>query len=132
MIWKNENKLSKFRNCLTMNNIFENAYFGKAYKTRIGRKAIYIKNLSDYTYHHQLVLDNGDIGVYDNFGKPYGDNVLDIVSEWHEEINEEKLDELASKIYPYDEDNIPLQGIYMCNLRNIWKAGYRKAKQPRK
>ena len=76
-----------------------------------------------------MVLDNGDIGVYDNFGKPYEDNVLDIVSEWHEEINEEKLDELASKIYPYDEDNIPLQGIYMCNLRNIWKAGYRKAKR---
>lgn len=27
-----------------MNNIFKNAYFGKAYKTRYGRKAVYIGN----------------------------------------------------------------------------------------
>lgn len=66
-----------------MENIFENAYFDKPYKTRNGRKAIYIKKVFGIIYHHQLVLDDGDIEVYDNCGKrSYGGNGLDIISEW--------------------------------------------------
>lgn len=69
-----------------MKNMFENSYFGKPYRTRNGRKAIYIKKVFGIIYHHQLVLDDGDIEVYHNFGKRfYGDNGLDIVSEWQEE-----------------------------------------------
>ena len=104
-------------------NIFENAYFGKAYKTRDSKKAIYIKNLSDYTYHHQLVLDNGDIEVYDNFGKrSYGGNGLDIVSEWEEEIDEEEIDEMAVQ-YACDSDIVQ---VYEGEIK-AYKAGFHKA-----
>lgn len=76
-----------------MDNIFENAYFGKAYKTRDGRKAIYAGKLPSTNLHRLLVEDTLDTFNYDEFGsfKPHGDSVFDIVSECHEEINDEEL-----------------------------------------
>lgn len=41
-----------------MENIFENAYFGKPYKTRNGRKAIYLG--SNGKDGHSLMLDKDD------------------------------------------------------------------------
>ncbi len=104
-------------------NIFENAYFGKSYKTRDGKKAIYINNLSDYTYHHQLALCNGDIEVYDNFGtRSYGGNGLDIVSEWQEEpITEEELDKLAEQLNP----NNPHTETYTIGLYSGYNDGFK-------
>lgn len=76
------------------NNIFENAYFGKAYKTRDGRKAVYIQedccivegNMDTFSY-----FDDGHCSMFSE------ECDIDIVSEWQEPINEEKLDEVLNK-----------------------------------
>lgn len=82
------------------NNIFENAYFGKAYKTRDGRKAIFWHNKENFNF---CLLDQG-IHIYNNNGiSTYSpDNYIDIVSEWQEEISEEKLEKSRkeNKIIP--------------------------------
>ena len=71
--------------------MFENAYFGKLYKTRDGRKAIYIQedccivegNINTLSYfddgHYNISLEECDI---------------DIVSEWQESIDKDKLDKI--------------------------------------
>lgn len=77
-----------------MNNIFENAYFGKAYKTRDEEKALYShyddnSNLHKlFTYSHIVWVD--DEGFVDEEHLCL-DHPNDIVSEWQEEINEEEL-----------------------------------------
>lgn len=88
-----------------MKNIFENAYFGKAYKTRGGDKVILVTLLDNVAY----LLSEEKIGKNSLFGNhihsyrldgictEYQCYVLDIVSEWQEEINEEELDKLANK-----------------------------------
>lgn len=75
-----------------MNNIFENAYFGKAYKTRSGKKAIL---LQPKTYH-VILEDLTEYSVMKD-GLAYDDMTTsyDIVSEWQEEIDEEELDGIA-------------------------------------
>lgn len=84
------------------NNVFENAYFGKAYKTRDGRKAIYHSYSSlypdnPYEKHHNLILEKidgerdtvwvwaNDYGHIDEHidGKWLMENDTDIVSEWN-------------------------------------------------
>lgn len=82
-----------------MNNIFSKAYFGKAYRTRNDRKAIYLFSVGCGVY---CITENfqNKIRYYHFSGIPYdfefskyrGD---DIVSEWQEPIDEMKLDELA-------------------------------------
>lgn len=80
-----------------MNNIFKNACFGKAYKTRDERRAIY--QCGDDEIHH-LFLDSCDILV-DSYGYinckeiPSG---LDIVSEWKKDTIQDKLDLLPAWI----------------------------------
>ena len=81
-----------------MYNIFENAYFGKCYKTRDGRKAIYITHEDD-RYDIALegssgtfsyLLRDGILVSYANFDTIYDlryiDTMIgsDIVSEWKE------------------------------------------------
>lgn len=118
-----------------MSNIFKNAYFGKPYKTRGGDKALLIKILSNGYYF----LKEGCIQGYfadkngchnDVFGE--NNNMLDIISEWPEEINETELEELAEREYPY-EYYTSLHGEgeaeYKNDLREAFKNGYRKAKQ---
>ena len=69
-----------------MDNIFKNAYFGKAYKTRDGRKAIYLQ-LSFNKHLHFVVVEKEIIAeCYTDCGSERnGEDELDIVSEWKEE-----------------------------------------------
>lgn len=114
-----------------MNNIFKNAYFGKAYRTKDGRKAIFIEKDTEYNFPYLLIIE-GDVGYrrYDYTAKYVNDmHELDIISEW-QEINEEELDKLAGHEYPY-EYYTSLHGEeeaeYKDDLREAFKAGYRKA-----
>lgn len=135
-----------------MNNIFENAYFGKPYKTRDDKKAIFLglKNpyevfmLYNVSMTNYPILDARKVRAYD--GKIYTtlESGGDIVSEWQEEINEEELDKLAdSETYKKSEefdnclDDIlslldgenQLKLIFKKCLMWAFKAGYRKAKE---
>lgn len=127
-----------------MENIFENAYFGKAYKTRNGRKALYQSGDSEY---HHLFLSSCDI-IVDEHGDincreiPDG---LDIVSEWTESIEEKELDELdeladfetfkQSEEFNDSIDDVlslfdsceQLRVLYKKSLIWAFKKGYRKA-----
>lgn len=114
-----------------MSNIFENAYFGKQYKTRDDRKAIYSYCIKGKPNEHFLIVDKnpsllggyGDDGISNACG--YNNPNLDIVSECEETINEEELEELAFK-----SASPSLQmGIHSLKLyKDGYKAGYRKAK----
>ena len=73
-----------------MKNIFENGYFGKAYKTRDNRKAVYI-NCSKKSNIHHLVVENDFMSErsywedgHNDFDR--NDRKEDIVSEWQEPI----------------------------------------------
>ena len=88
-----------------MNDMFKNAFFGKAYKTRDGRCALCISKCMN-TY---ILYVNGDGEYYYNIDgshKCYGkfnpkksyDN-LDIVSEWNERIVEKELHTLSDELY---------------------------------
>lgn len=85
-----------------MDNIFKNAYFGKPYKTRDGRKAIYIEFFenSAHIIVHRLISEGPYGKRYVNIMQngnvfPFREDKDDIVSEWKESISEEELDELA-------------------------------------
>lgn len=113
-----------------MNDIFKNAYFGKPYKTRDGRKAIFIVDMGNYNFPYRLVIDGNDsFSNYNEYGRMYSTELPnDIVSEWQEEINEEKLDKLANNEYPDDDDDdVSLYGIDRTDQREAFKTGYRKA-----
>lgn len=120
-----------------MGNIFKNAYFGKQYKTRDGRKAIY--NYHSIGGYHDIIIDDEGMSYH------YADHTngiinlpipekckidvdysspVDIVSEWKEEINEKKLTLLAIK--DIDEMILTEEEI---TATKLWKAGYRKAKE---
>ena len=111
-----------------MKNIFENACFGKAYKTRNGKKAIYLFSSGCGVYciteefHNTIRYFNFDGIPYDFECSRYRGE--DIVSEWQEPIDEEKLSELAWK---YTESmDIPCR--YEETAVESFKAGYKKAK----
>lgn len=114
-----------------MTNIFENAYFGKAYKTRDGRKAIYIGN-DTYAKEHILCLEGNflNYNYYENGKcKAYPNDSTDIISEWQEEINEEELDKLAEENNPYpsyDKSDMCVSHSYD-GFNDGFKTGYRKA-----
>lgn len=113
-----------------MKKIFENAYFGKPYKTRNERKAIYLwANKKDG--HSLIVEDEKKPHHYNDEGKWYSldnENQLDIISEWKVKINEEDLNKLA-----YDDIFNVLNQDYFDGkvsfnkIKEIYKAGYRKA-----
>lgn len=107
-----------------MNSIFENAYFGKPYKTRDGRKAIYkyrFTNSTKTTYNCVIKEFEKDL-EYTLDGKSLYSSNLDIISEWHGEINEEELSRLASEYA--ENDNTLHPG---CAAFCAYKAGFRKA-----
>ena len=91
-----------------MNNIFENAYFGKSYKTREGKRAILIgfdplvvalDDISNKGGYYYRVFEDGRIND-DRY--PTFETKFDIVSEWQEEPRRgEKLDKS-----PYDKSDI--------------------------
>lgn len=111
-----------------MKNIFENAYFGKAYKTRDGRLAIFLRRQEPNSKYYLLLtkadFDFKRITVNLNGKCPYEKN-NDIVSKWQESINNEELDRLANEYVrtQYTEDNV-----FAGYCRRDFKAGYRKAK----
>ena len=123
--------------------MFKNAYFGKPYKTRDGRKAIYhsydnIYPENPYQHHHNLILQKRDSERGDSLwiwandyghtcehieGKWLEESNADIVSEWQEPIDEKKLDKDFDKFVNSDEFR-SLDTPYF-----YFKAGYRKAKE---
>lgn len=117
-----------------MKNIFKSAYFGKLYKTRDGRKALFIRKNTDKHFPYDILIE-GNLGciMYDETGKYVGEgpHAYDIVSEWYEEINEKELDELAEHYIQEKEGEIirhPL--LYeVKDCLEIYKAGYHKAKE---
>lgn len=108
-----------------MKNIFKNAYFGKPYKTRDDKKALYLFGNGCGVY---CITENfqNKIRYYHFNGIPYDfENSKyrgeDIISEWQEQINEKKLNKIAKESFPYFfNDDI-----------DIWEeayiAGYHKA-----
>lgn len=115
-----------------MENIFKNAYFGKPYKTRDGRKAIFWHSKEGFNF---FLLDKG-IHIYNNNGvSTYSpENYIDIVSEWQEEINEEELDKIALEKYPIRSEIVE-NGLKRVKVdpnepkREYFKVGYRKGKE---
>lgn len=120
-----------------MNNIFENAYFGKPYKTRDRRKAVYcnyemiygvVPNSEHSITKHLLLINNLQfVNVFEDGSTVKGEEYSnDIVSEWQKEIDEEELDKLAEEethekyYYTLDEKGIK-------DFQIGFKAGYRKA-----
>ena len=111
-------------------NIFENSYFGKPYKTRDGRKALYL-------YDYKCWIENDkDYTEYYPDGKWFQANIehcLDIISEWQESIDEKELDELAYEYVskaPQSGEGYEYQGEWIWeDMVDAYKAGYRKAKE---
>lgn len=77
-----------------MKNIFKNSYFGKVYKTRNNQKALL---LSIYENNACLAIEDGTLeSHYSLDGTLPFDNTreYEIISEWNEPIDEEKLNEV--------------------------------------
>lgn len=118
-----------------MNNIFENAYFGKAQKTRDGRQAIY--TIMSCGSHWLTIQDTSFTWEYNDNGKLASniDNALDIVSEWEETINEEELDRLAEEyIQGFDyaieiSPNLLSLKKDRALAKSMFKVGYKAAKK---
>lgn len=134
--------------------MFTYAYRGKSYRTRDGHEAIYIKKIGS---EHWLVVDednNIKINVQDN-GHIYTDDEIydpkmwdvecpqemmvnhpmDIIGEWHECINEEELDRLATieagkamnHFVNREQSKFALEWADL--VKDAFKAGYYKAKE---
>lgn len=118
-----------------MKNIFENAYFGKAYRTRDGRKALFSTDDEVGVY---VYLEGYRMPIpYHYDGEPKETGIpspnVRIISEWQEPIDEEELDKLALEYvgdnhgYTYtDIDDLP---DHLVSEYDTFKAGYRKAKE---
>lgn len=69
-------------------NVFKNATFGKLYKTRNGRKAVFLAE--KYGTNSCILVIESDFWFaqlqVSNKGKHYPNKDLDIVSEWDENI----------------------------------------------
>lgn len=117
--------------------MFENAYFGKPYKTRNGRKALYITKSSISVF---VYVENSGLSCYnaeglhrryadlDDFESQKAYTELDIISEWKEEIDEEKLHEISlneAKKYANSEAHC----ISYIDFISGYESGYRKAKE---
>lgn len=110
-----------------MKNIFKNAYFGKQYKTRDGRKAIY--TIMSCDSHWLAIQDTSFTWEYNDNGELITgiDNAMNIISEWDEEIDEEELDKLATEYVKniYQDDYCD----FLEQEGEAFKAGYRKARR---
>lgn len=117
-----------------MNNIFENTYFGKPYKTRGGRRALYLGEIKEDTkpLKHILNIEGygsiKDTSEFLNDGSAFGiDSQFDIISEYQLEVNEEELDKLA---YTFANNNELLDSLHISDNADIddlaiaYKAGF--------
>lgn len=118
-----------------MENIFENAYFGKMYKTRDERKAVLYSRtglMYGFVIIHEKISDMNHAVIFevDSFGEVYHENDkgtdgLDIISEW-QEIGKEELDKLA-KEYMAEERKCIIKGgcdLSFYDLETAFKAGF--------
>lgn len=126
------------------NNIFENAKFGDKFRTRDGRKALYVSQ-NPYANESYVLIEGyksaelmqNDGHFWATEGREYKD---DIVSRWEEPIDEEKLDKLADEFLVGDDKEdvellrdehpkaLTFGDIFDAN-KMCFKAGYRKAKR---
>lgn len=123
-----------------MKNIFENAYFGKVYKTRDGKKAIFSHteySEEDNETFAYLMIENK--GVVSNCSESELNCLLvsldgtwhakkyesedDIVSEWKEPIDKEKLNEAKNEWWQTAKYQSGL------GYGDAFDAGYIKAKE---
>lgn len=106
-----------------MNNMFENAYFGKSYMTRGGDRALfqYKDSCQAHLFTEAEIIDVYLDGTIDS---RFFDSSLDIVSEWQEPVDEEKLENLANEESLWLAD-APLQER---RFKEGFKTGYCKAK----
>ena len=97
-------------------NLFENAYFGKPYKTRDGRKALYCYKFTKNSY--ALIVEGGDEfwyvrddGLVDDWDDSFMDSSYytdnDIVSEWTYEVEEPSKEQMIAK-YLYENKGYPI------------------------
>lgn len=126
-------------------NIFEGAYFGKPYKTNENTIALYLgEEMGDFKYRLAIpiISDITNKQSYvvlqcDELGCSKTD--IDIISEWTEEVDEEEIDAIVTKLCVENFiDSVDWKDI-VCNLTyNLaqaaieayeigCKAGYRKA-----
>lgn len=109
-----------------MDNIFKDAYFGKAYKTRDDRKAVYLYQERICPFRHFISLGGVLNAPYDDDGhyspqSELNDNCT-IVSEWQEEPDEDELDRLAQKYIKNKKDpSMRIASYYG------FRAGFREA-----
>ena len=120
-------------------NLFKNTYFGKLYKTKDGRKAVFLgwsdKKDKVFLYTQERDMEFYGEEMYNLDGTTYkGTTPHDIISEWKEEINEDELDKLASERFcefvnasssigiPNDHFNTYVQDICI----EFYKEGYKK------
>lgn len=108
------------------NNIFENSHFGKLYETKGKKKAVFLDKLElssdllsdDEKLVYKLWIEDEDEPyLYNSKGKLWGEAYAqledgsveeydtDIVSEWDEEIDKDKLQALQAKCLAEDIEN---------------------------
>lgn len=116
-----------------MDNIFENAYFGKAYKTDKGNKAYYqkfaktyfvegIKECAAFPNVHILFTSN-DIILADSNGIAQNLNSFNnIVSEWQERVDENRLDKLSKEYSLWLADEPLQEQRYIDGFKDGYKA----------
>lgn len=124
-----------------MENIFKNAYFGKAYKTRKGEKLIF-QQIFEYLDCAQLFSETRYLtydldGLVSTFRHTAPED--EIIGEWHEEISEEELDKLAIEERMKYKEQLPFHYEFplsesVLNIRckgylDGFKDGYRKTNQ---
>lgn len=67
-------------------NVFKNAEFGKLYKTRGGRKAVFLREFTEGCIRGCILLVQRDFSFaqleVSQKGKHYPNKIWDIVSEW--------------------------------------------------
>lgn len=115
-----------------MERIFDNVHFGKAYKTRDGRKAIYFYQ-NKMSKWHELIVEDENISLsYQDNGLAVGQHLTypewseDIVSEWQENIDAVKLNKMCADYADtiverkFDETD-------WLQIADAFEAGYRKA-----
>lgn len=113
-----------------MNNIFNNAYFGKAYKTRDGRKALYI---SCGVFEHYLAIKGCiDTETYDQFGTSrFEDEDWNIISEYKGTAHEQadafddywKANKMDARLNVLELNDIQIQQMKI-ELELAFMAGY--------
>lgn len=111
-----------------MENIFENPYFGKSYKTRDGRKALlwYYHTGNNVVDQAVLITIGASQILVDGTGKdmnePYNNTTNDIISEWQEEKTLEDVNSLinVAKEIAIEQKNISDYNRQK-NIENVYK-----------